>query len=343
LATRTHPFPTPTAGASIARASAALATLRGSLLGIVLRRLLLALPLLFVVSALSFVLTSLAPGDPAHEILGVNATPEEYDNLRQTLGLNQPIYERYWHWLQQALHGNLGASVFSGESVTHAISGRLTTTLSLMFGALLVELLLGVTIGLISAIRGGIAGRLVDAFALAGLAVPSFWLGAILISLFAVKLRWFPATGYVPFAQSPTGWLQALTLPVIALALNGLAAIAKQTREAILDALNSEYIRMARANGISELSIIFRYALKHAGIRVVTILGLLAVGLLSGTVLVESVFALPGVGGLLVDASIKHDLPVVQGIVVYFTVIVVLINLLIDLSYGWLDPRVRTG
>jgi peptide/nickel transport system permease protein len=294
-----------------------------------------------IVSALSFVLASLTPGDPAHEILGVNATPGEYASLRHALGLDLPVYERYWRWLDHALHGDFGVSLFSGESVTHAIDVRLPTTLSLMVGALLVGLVVGVAIGVFSAVRGGVAGRIVDGFALLGFALPSFWVGAILISLLAVKLRWFPATGYVAFGHSVSGWARALVLPVIALTLNGLAAIAKQTREAILDALSSEYIRLARANGISEPSIVFRYALKHAGIRVVTILGLQAVGLLGGTVLVENVFALPGVGGLLVNSSINHDIPIVQGIVVYFTAIVVAINLLIDIAYSWLNPRVR--
>jgi peptide/nickel transport system permease protein len=329
-------------GAAVGRAGAQLVRFRRSLAWIVARRLLLAAPLLFVVSALSFVLASLTPGDPAHEILGVNAAPQDYARLRHALGLDLPLYDRYWRWLQHALHGDLGVSLFSGESVTHSIDGRLPTTLSLMIGALLVGLVVGVAFGVFSAIRGGIGGRLVDAVSLIGFALPSFWVGAILISLLAVTVRWFPATGYVPFSESAGGWVRALFLPVLALTLNGVAAIAKQTREAILDALSSEYVRMARANGISEASIVFRYALKHAGIRVITILGLQAVGLLGGTVLVENVFALPGAGGLLVDSSIKHDLPVVQGIVVYFTVMVVAINLLIDIAYSWLNPRVRT-
>lgn len=342
MTAQTHPLPTPASGAALSRAGALQARVRRSLAWIIIRRLLLAVPLLFVVTALSFVLASLTPGDPTHEILGVNAAPQEYTNLRHALGLDLPLYDRYWRWLEHALHGDLGVSLFSGEHVTDAIDGRLPTTLSLMLGALLVGLLVGVAFGVVSAIRGGLGGRLVDSVALVGFALPSFWVGAILISLLAVKFQWFPATGYVPFSQSAGGWARALVLPVTALALGGVAAIAKQTREALLDALSSEYVRMARANGIPEGSIVFRYALKHAGIRVVTILGLLAVGLLGGTVLVENVFALPGVGGLLVNSSINHDLPVVQGIVVYFTVIVVAINLLVDIAYGWLNPRVRT-
>jgi peptide/nickel transport system permease protein len=307
----------------------------------VLRRLLLALPLLFVVSALSFVLVSLTPGDAARAILGPTAPPEAYPKLRHELGLDLPLYAQYWRWLKKAAHGDLGVSLFTSESVTHAIDARLPVTLSLITGALLVSVVVGVGLGVFSAARGGAAGRFVDAFALGGFALPSFWVGAVLIALFAVDVRWFPATGYVTLAQSPKRWFLSLVLPVIALALQGVAAIAKQTREAMLDALGSEYIRMARASGVSPASILFRHALKNAAMRVVTLLGLQAVGLLSGTVLVESVFALPGLGGLAVNSSIQHDLPTVQGIVVYFTVIVVVINLVIDLAYSSLNPRVR--
>jgi peptide/nickel transport system permease protein len=335
-------LPIAASGAAPGSAGVLLSRFRRSPGWVVLRRLLLALPLLFVVTALTFVLASLTPGDPTHEILGVNAAPEDYASLQQALGLDLPLYDQYWNWLKDAIRGDLGVSLFSGESVTHAIESRLPTTLSLMLGSLVVSLIAGVALGVFSAVRGGVAGRFVDAVSLVAFAMPSFWVGAILISVLAVDAGWFPATGYVPITESVSGWARALVLPIAALTLNGLAAIAKQTREAILDALASEYIRVARANGITEASIVFRYALKHAGIRVVTVLGLQAVGLLSATVLVENVFALPGVGGLLVDSSIKHDLPVVQGIVVYFTVIVVAINLLVDLAYTVLNPRVRT-
>lgn len=320
-----------------------LKSLRNPLLRVVVRRVLLAVPLLFVVTALSFVLVSLTPGDAALEILGTNAPPEAYPKLRHALGLDLPLHEQYWRWVEHAGSGDLGASLFTSESVTHAIHVRLPVTLSLILGALVSTLVLGVSLGVFSAVRGGAAGRFVDALSLVGFALPSFWIGAVLIAIFAVELGWFPAVGYVPLAQSPEQWLRSLVLPVAALALHGMAAIAKQTREAMLDVLASDYVRMARANGISPVSIVFRHAFKNAAMRVVTILGLQAVALLGGTVLVESVFALPGLGGLAVNASIQHDLPVIQGIIVYFTVIVVLINLVIDLAYTWLNPRVRTG
>jgi peptide/nickel transport system permease protein len=312
------------------------------LVRVIVRRLLLAVPLLFVVSALSFVLVSLTPGDAARQILGVQASPAAYVALRRSLGLNLPLYQQYWDWARHALTGNLGTSLFSGETVTHAVNSRLPVTLWLIIGSLLVSALVGVTLGVLSAIRGGAVGRAVDAFVLIGFALPAFWVGAELIVLFAVKLHWFPATGYVPFAQSPTAWLRSLVLPVVALSLGGIAAVAKQTREAMLDVLGGEYIRMAWANGIPARSIYFRHALKNASPRVLTVLGIQAVSLLGATILIENVFALPGLGSLIVNASVQHDLPVVEGVAVYFTVIVVIVNLIIDLAYTWANPKVRT-
>jgi peptide/nickel transport system permease protein len=304
------------------------------------RRLLTAIPLLFAVSALSFLLITLAPGNAAEQILGPTATPEELAALSRTLGLDQPVYEQYWHWLQGALTGDLGVSLTSHVPVADQIMSRLPATLSLMVGALLVSIVFGVGLGVLSALRGGGAGRAVDVLAMLGLALPAFWVGAELIVLFAVNRSWFPATGYVTFAESPAEWLRSLVLPVCALSLYGVAATAKQTREAMLEALSSEYIRMAWANGIPARSIFFNHALKNASMRVVTVLGVQAVGLLGVTVFVESVFALPGLGSLVVSASLARDLPVVIGVAVCFTVIVVLINLLIDVAYTWLNPKV---
>jgi peptide/nickel transport system permease protein len=316
---------------------------RNPILRIVLRRLLLSVPLVIVVSALSFVLLSLTPGNAADAILGPSAAPSEYPKLTAALGLNQPIYTQYWHWLEHALQGNLGISILSDQSVTQIIDQRLPVTLSLIGGAVLVSVIFGVSLGIFSALRGGIVGRVTDGFALLGFALPGFWIAAELIVLFAVKLAWFPATGYVSLAQSPSQWLQSLVLPVTSLALGGAAAIAKQTREAMLDVLGSEHIRMAWANGLSPRSIVFRHALRNAAPPIITVLGLQVVSLLGGTILVETIFALPGLGSLVVNSALQHDLPVVTGVAVYFTVIVVIVNLLIDLAYTWLNPRVRTA
>ncbi|HJQ47652.1 MAG TPA: ABC transporter permease [Amycolatopsis sp.] len=319
------------------------ALIRQPLLRVIVRRVLIAAPLLLVISMLSFVLVSLIPGDAARAILGTQATEDQYQALRHSLGLDLPLYQQYWQWLTHAIHGDLGSSLFSGQTVTDAISQRLPVTLSLMLGALLVSLIVGVSLGVFSAVRGGVLGRTVDGLGLLGFALPNFWVGAMLIVIFAVELRWLPPTGYVNFTDSPSDWASSLVLPVFALALSGIAAVAKQTREAMLDVLASEYIRMARANGIRYHSIVFINALKNASVVVVTILGLQAVGLLGGTVVVENVFALPGLGGLAVSSTAQHDLPVIQGIVIYFTLLVVVINLIVDIAYTWLNPKVRTS
>lgn len=303
------------------------------------RRMGMAVPLLIVVSSLTFVMVSLT-GDAASELLGIDAPPGAHERLREELGLDLPLYQQYADWLRSALAGDLGSSVFrESETVTGALADRAPVTLSLVAGALLVSVVVGVGLGVLSAVRGGIMGRAADVVALVGWALPSFWVGAMLIGIFVhVGL---PATGYVALTESPVGWLRSVVLPIGALSLAGVAAVTKQTREAMLDALGSEYVRMAWANGIPPHSVWFKHALKNAGIRVVTILGLLAVTLLGGTVLVESVFAVPGLGSLAVTAALRHDLPMVQGVVVLFTVIVLLVNVAIDLAYTWLNPRVR--
>ncbi|MEN2740637.1 ABC transporter permease [Microbacterium sp. X-17] len=309
----------------------------------VLNRLLVAIPLLFVVTLLSFLLVSLTPGDAARAILGDQASADAYDSLRHELRLDQPLFTQYTDWLGKAITGDLGTSIFTGEDVTHMVTERLPVTLSLLVGALLVTAILGTLLGIISAVRGGVLGRILDSFSLVGQAVPAFWAGAILIAVFAVALRWLPPTGYVPLEKSPGEWLRALILPVVALSIGGLASVARQTRDAMLEAFSSEYVRAARASGVSTRSIIFRHALKNAGTRAVTVFGLMAVGLVGGTVLVEAVFALPGLGSLTVNAVVQHDIPVIQGIVIYFTIMVVLINLLVDVSYVWINPKARTS
>ncbi len=308
----------------------------------VARQLVSAAVLLVVVSALSFVLIALTPGDAARAIVGNEAPPSVYERVRHELGLDQSIVVQYGDWLGHAVQGDLGKSLFTGQTVTEAIEARLPVSMSLIVGALLLSLIVGVAVGVFSAVAGGAAGRVADATTLIGISLPTFWVGAILISLFAVDLGWFPATGYVSFADSPGDWLSSLVLPVVALSLPGIAAIAKQTREAMLDVLSSEHIRMAWATGMSPSSIFFRHALRNAALPVVTVLGWLFVSLLGGTIFIETVFALPGLGQLAVNATTRYDLPMIQGVVVCFTIIVVIVNLIVDLLYLWFDPRVRS-
>jgi len=312
-----------------------------------MRRLALSVPLLFLVSALVFLLMSLRPGNATETILGspvLSGLPESaYRQLAHQLGLDQPLYAQYWHWLSHAIHGDLGTSLITKQPVTQAIAQRFPVTLSLVVGALIVGVTLGVGLGVVSAVRGGVFGRAVDVLAMVGWIVPVYWLAAELVVVFAVKLGWTPAIGYVPFAQSPGGWFRSLVLPVSALSLGPVGMFAKFTREAMLDALSSEYIRMARANGLSPVSIIMRHALKTASLQVVTLVGLLTVGLLVGTVFVETVFALPGLGSLMVTGAQQHDVTMVQGLAVFFTLIVVGVNLTVDVAYSVLSPKVRVA
>jgi peptide/nickel transport system permease protein len=313
------------------------------LLRIVGRRLAMAIPLLFVVSTVTFLLVSLNPGDPAQQILGPGATEEAYDEIRVQLGLDQPVYEQYWNWLTGALQGDLGTSLFTAEPVMTMIGDRYQVTLSLVVLSLLVIVLVGVGLGVIGAVRGGAIGRSVDGISMVGFALPGFWVGAVLISIFAVSLGWLPAIGYVPFADSPADWARSLVLPVLALAIHSIAVMAKQTREAMMDVLGSEHIRMAWANGIPPRTIFFRLALKNASMRIITVAGLQVVTLLGATIFVERVFAMAGLGGAMVEGATYGDLPVVQGIAVVFTLVVVVVNLVVDILYSFIDPRVRTS
>jgi peptide/nickel transport system permease protein len=310
-------------------------------LHLVVRRLLVSIPLVLVVTMLTFVLQSLAPGDAARAILGENYNPEAYAELRRQLRLDEPVLVQYGHWLAGAVHGDLSVSPVSGIEVTAEITRRLPVTLALTVGTVLVAAVVGVGLGVLSAVRGGRLGGAVDVISLIGFALPNFWFALVLVTLFAVTVPLFPATGYVPFTTSPSGWLASLVLPVVTLAVSAVAVLAKQTRDAMLDTLSRGFVHTLRANGASEASVIFRHALRNAAIPVVTVIGLLFVGLVSGSVLVETVFAMPGLGGLAVQASSQRDLPTLQGVALAFTVVVVVVNLLVDLAYGWLDPRAR--
>ncbi|WP_330301816.1 MULTISPECIES: ABC transporter permease [unclassified Streptomyces] len=314
-----------------------------AILRLVARRLLSSIPLLFLVSALTFVLVSLVPGDPARTIVGQHATVEQYEAVRQQLGLDDALPVQYGHWLARVFHGDLGSSLFSGEAVTDVLGSRVPVSLSLITAGTLVSGLLGVALGLMSARRGGFLVKVVDGLSLIGLAVPAFWFALVLIAVGAVKLRWFPVTGYVPLADDPGEWARSLVLPVLSLSLSAVAIIAKQTRDAVLDTFGRDFIRVMEANGFSRRSILYRHVLRNAALPVVTVLGVVLVSLLAASVFVETVFAMPGLGSLTQQATVQHDIPVIQGAVLYITGFVVIVNLLVDLAYGRLDPRVRTS
>lgn len=311
------------------------------MLRLIRRRLLISIPLVLVVTFLSFLLQSLAPGDTARTMLGDNFTPEGYAQLREQLGLDQPLVVQYGRWLANAAQGDLGASPISGLRVGTEISSRLGVTLSLILATTVIAALMGLGLGVLSALRGGRLGGAVDVLSLIGFALPGYWFGLILITLLAVAVPLFPATGYVGFAESPAQWAWSLVLPVATLAVGAMAVIAKQTRDSMMDMLSREFVFSLRAHGVSESSVIFRHALRNAAIPVVTVVGLVFVHLLNATVLVEAVFAMPGLGGLAIQSATQHDLPMMQGVVLIFTLLVVTANLAVDVAYGWLNPKVR--
>jgi peptide/nickel transport system permease protein len=300
--------------------------------------------LLFLITALTFVLASMAPGDAAKAILSSQSgsyTTQQYQQLRRALGIDQPLPVQYWHWLDGVLHGSLGTDLFSSQPVTQELNARLGPSLSIILATVIVSGVVGVSLGIVSALRGGALGRLVDVVSLAGLAVPNFWLALVLVELLAVKVQVFPATGYVPLGAGPGPWLRSIALPVLTLSAGAVAFVAKQTRDSVSEVMSREFVMMLRARGLSRRSVVLRHALRNAAIPVVTVVGLLLVSLLGGTVLIEDVFSIPGLGQQAVTAAGSHDLPVIEGVAFYFTVIVVLANLLVDLSYRLLNPRVR--
>ncbi len=313
------------------------------MLQLVIRRLVLSIPLLFVVTFLSFLLNSLAPGDLARTMMQGEGTEEQYQALRRELGLDQPLLVRYGRWVGRAVQGDLGVSHLSKERVTDLLNSRIGTTLSLMAGVLVVCVAAGVLLGVLSALRGGWVGRAIDTLSLTGLIFPSFWVALVYIAVFAVWLKWLPATGYTPFWQDPRLWLLGLVLPVLSVAMQPITTVAKQTRDAMLDVMARDFIRALRASGLPERVIVWKHALRNAALPVVTVLGLVMVAAIGGTVFVERVFVLPGLGSLAVSAAVSNDIAVLQGATLYFTLLTIAINLLVDLSYGWLNPKVRLG
>jgi peptide/nickel transport system permease protein len=309
---------------------------------LLVRWVLTAVPMVFGVSVLTFVLVGLVPGDAARTILGPSATEDQYEALRHQLLLDRPVWAQYWHWLDGVLHGDWGTSVQSGGSVSADLLNRLPVTLSLVGGAALVSVLIGVGLGLAGALRGGPLGRAIDLFSLAGLAIPGYWLALVLVTLLAVRAPVFPATGYVPLGEDPALWFESLVLPVLTLGFGTSAPIARQTRDSILVELDREYVRVLRARGIRESRIILRHVLRNAGTPILSVVGLMVVALLGVAVLVETVFVLPGLGGLAVTATATHDIPVIQAVAVVFTMLVVTLSLVIEVGYGALDPRVRS-
>jgi peptide/nickel transport system permease protein len=306
------------------------------------QRLLAAIPVMVMVATAVFLLLFLTPGDPAAVILGADAKPEQVAELRARLGLDQPVYVQLGSWYLRLLRGDLGQSIFENRPVTEAIMSRAEPTLLLTSLATLVAVTLGLAMGLLAALRHG---RWQDngamLVAIAGVSMPTFWLGLNLIFLFGVVLGWLPVAGYEPLSSGLWESLRYLILPSVTLGLFQAALLARLTRSMMIETLGDDYVRTARAKGLAERAVVLRHAFRNAAIPLLTVIGLIFAALMGGAVITEQVFNIPGVGRMLIQAVARRDYPVVQGVVMIVAGLYVLINLLVDLLYGYLDPRLR--
>ena len=311
--------------------------------GVALRRTLQALVVLLGVSVATFALVHLVPGDPVRLALGTRFDQATYDALRERAGLDQPLLAQYLSWIGHAVTGDLGVSFRSGDPVTALILERLPATLSLALASILVALLIAIPLGTASALR---PRSLVDGFGTVvsqiGISVPEFWMGIMLILVFAGTLGWFPASGYVPLGEDPTGWLRSLVLPAVTTGLVSGSVLTRFTRSSVLEALGAEHVRTARAKGLGPRAVLRGHVLRNAMLPLVTVTGVQLAYLLSGVVVVEIVFAWPGLGQLALQSVQARDYPVLQGAVLLFAFVFLLLNLAVDLLYSRLDPRIAS-
>ena len=312
------------------------------MLRFILKRVASTVPVMAVVALFVFSLLYIAPGDPAAVIAGDQASPADVERIRQGLGLDRPFLVRFGEWFWQILQGDLGTSIFTALPVSGMIAQRIEPTLSLMVVTLLLAVSVGVPIGVFAAWKAGsFLDRAIMGFAVLGFSVPVFVVGYLLAYVFAIQLSWLPAQGYTPISAGIRPWLENLILPAVALGLVYIALIARVTRATMLDVLSQDYVRTSRAKGLSEGPVLFVHALKNAAVPIVTVIGIGVALLIGGAVVTESVFAIPGLGRLTIDAILRRDYPVIQGVVLLFSFVYVLINLLVDLLYTVLDPRIR--
>jgi peptide/nickel transport system permease protein len=312
------------------------------MLNYVLRRILATIPVMAVVALFVFSLLYIAPGDPAAVIAGDQASPADVERIRASLGLDRPFLIRFGEWSWQILHGDLGTSIFTNLPVAAMIAQRIEPTLSLMAVTLAFAVIVAVPMGVAAAWQADtIIDRAIMAFAVLGFSVPVFVIGYVLAYVFALQLDWLPVQGYTPFAEGFEPWIENLILPALALGCVYIALIARTTRAAMLEVLQQDYIRTARAKGIGEVRLLFVHALKNAAVPIVTVIGIGMALLIGGAVVTETVFAIPGIGRLTVDAILRRDYPVIQGVVLLFSFVYVVVNLLVDLTYTMLDPRIR--
>jgi len=312
------------------------------MLSYILRRLLGVIPVMAVVGVFVFSLLHLAPGDPAAIIAGDNATEANIARIRASLGLDRPLLEQFGKWTWATLQGDLGVSMFSNVPVTELVQQRMGPTFSLAFTTMLVAVVIAITLGVLAAWKSGsLLDRAVMGLAVTGFSVPVFVVGYIMVYFIALQWRWLPVQGYTPMSEGLWPWLRHLILPSFALGLAYVALIARITRASMLEVLAEDYIRTASAKGVATLPMLLRHALKNAAVPIITVIGIGVALLISGVVITESVFNIPGIGRLVVDAISRRDYPIIQGVMIIFAAIYVLINLAIDISYSFLDPRIR--
>lgn len=314
------------------------------MLAYLIRRLIMLVPVLLIVGIVVFALVHITPGDPAAVMLGDRATPEQVAALRHQLGLDRPIIQQFFDWFGNVLRFNFGDSIFLDMPVSQAIADRFQPTILLTLYALIIQIAIGIPVGVISAVRrGGWLDRLLMVFSILGAAIPTFFLGIVLILIFAVNRRWLPAGGYVPITEDPVAHIKAMIMPAFALGFSSAGLLARLVRSTMLDVLRDDYIRTAYAKGVTERRVIIRHALRNALIPALTVIGASLGALLGGAVVTETVFTIPGMGRLIVQSISRRDFPVIQGAVMITAGIYVLVNLLVDILYIYVDPRVRYG
>jgi peptide/nickel transport system permease protein len=307
-----------------------------------LKRILHLFPVLFILSIVVFFIIYLIPGDPASVMLGDGASPEIVEQLREQMGLNTPLYLQYVHWMSDVLHGNLGNSYFMKKSVTETIIERLGPTLSLAILAEIIAVIIAIPVGIFAAVRHGSAtDKTVTAFSLFGITVPGFLLSLFLMLIFSVELKWLPVAGYKPLSAGLWEHLRHLILPAVALGVVHSAFLARITRSSMLEILNAGFIKTARSKGVKERSVIYKHALRNAFIPILTIIGQSFGSLIAGATVTETIFNIPGLGQLLVNSVQRRDYAVIQGAVLFVAFLTVMINLLVDLLYAVIDPRIR--
>ncbi|MBA8989037.1 peptide/nickel transport system permease protein [Curtobacterium pusillum] len=313
------------------------------MLNFLIRRLVSGIIVLFVVSSLTFFLLYFSATSVARNILGESATAAQVHQKEIELGLDAPLVGRYLSWLGGLLRGDFGTSWFTSQPVLGSILSRLPATLSIVFVTIVVVAVLSTLIGVAAAVRRGRLDRTLQIVSVTGSSIPQFVVAILIVTVFAIRLHWFPATGYVDPAQSVSGWAVSIVLPVAALAVTGVASTAQQVRSATIGVLQKDYVRTLRSRGVAPREILFKHVLRGAAPTGLTVLSLQFINLLGGVVVIEQIFALPGMGFIALQSTTQGDMPVLMGVVVYVVLIVVIVNLLVDLAVGWLNPKARVA